>query len=196
MTNSSLHRARAAVLALGLVVGTIACSSDGSGADQEPASSTDASSASIATESSADPVGADASDVTETEPSAAPDAEGVDCQADQQAGIDAGSMSRSVTVLFSADSNSGVASADITAETTMTIQADGALSPDALTVSVGQVFGIMPAEGSDIDAVKIGCADAQTLLPGSPAGFVIEEPGTYTISLEIAGTELGTVTAE
>ena len=53
----------------------------------------------------------------------------------------------------------------------------------------------MPAEGADLDAVKIGCADAQTLLPGSAAGFVIKVPGTYTISLEIAGTVLGTVIA-
>ena len=176
-------RAGAVALAIGLLIGTSACSSD------------DSSTNSDGTAAVADTGGAGATTGDATETSVSSQVDPVDCDADQQAGIDAGSMSRSVTVLFSTDSASGVSAADITPATTMTIQADGTLSPSTLTVAVGQVFGIMPAEGADLDAVKIGCADAQTLLPGSAAGFVIKAPGTYTISLEIAGTELGTITA-
>ena len=181
-------RAGAVALAIGLLIGTSACSSDAS----------DTGSNGTATVADTTGVGAttgEAATGETTETSVGSAVDPVDCDADQQAGIDAGTMSRSVTVLFSADSASGVNSADITPATTMTIQADGTLSPSTLTVAVGQVFGIMPADGADLDAVKIGCADAQTLLPGSAAGFVITAPGTYTISLDIAGTELGTVTA-
>lgn len=182
---SSNVRSRAALLAIGLLAAMTACSSD--------SSISTSSSASVApvveTDSSGDEPATEATDGSAVSPPADP----ADCDADQQAGIDADSLSRSATVLFSADSNSGVSFTDITPATTMTIQADGALSPASITVSVGQVFGIMPADGADLDAVKIGCADAQTLLPGSPAGFVITATGTYPISLEIAGTELGTV---
>ena len=170
-------------LVVGLVVGTSACSSGDSSAGGD------------VTTSVADTSGVEGTTGDPTETSVGSAVDPADCDADQQAGIDAGTMSRSATVLFSADSASGVNSADITPATTMTIQADGTLSPSTLTVAVGQVFGIMPAEGADLDAVKIGCADAQTLLPGSAAGFVITTPGTYTISLDIAGTELGTVIA-
>lgn len=184
---SSVHlRAGAVALAIGLLIGTTACSSGDSSSGADVADTTGV----VATTGDVVTTG----DVTEPSVSSQPDP--LDCEADQQAGIDAESMSRSVTVLFSADSKSGVDSADITAATTMTIQSDGTLSPSTLTVAVGQVFGIAPAEGADLDAVKIGCADAQTLLPGSAAGFVITAPGTYTISLDIAGTELGTVTAD
>lgn len=176
-------RVGAAALAIGLLLGTSACSSD------------DSSTSSDGTVAVADTSGVEPTTGDATETSVGSPVDPLDCDADQQAGIDAGTMSRSVTVLFSADSSSGVNAADITPATTMSIQADGTLSPSTLTVAVGQVFGIMPAEGADLDAVKIGCADAQTLLPGSAAGFVITAPGTYTISLDIAGTELGTVTA-
>ncbi len=181
---SLIHlRVGATALALGLLIGTSACSSDDSGSGSD------------GTAAVSDTSGTDATTGDLTETSVGAQVDPLNCDADQQAGIDAGTMSRSVTVLFSADSTSGVNSADITPATTMTIQADGALSPSTLTVAVGQVFGIMPADGADLDAVKIGCADAQTLLPGSVAGFVITAPGTYTISLDIAGTELGTITA-
>ena len=197
---SQYRRTSAAVMALALLFAAGACSSESSGSKSGAASS-DVGDSTAAPSSDA-PTEASSSEapVAEAPSSDAPVAEAsvaaVDCDADQQAGIDAESMSRSVTVLFSADSKSGVNSADITAETTMTIQDDGTLSPATLTVAVGQVFGIMPAEGASLDAVKIGCADAQTLLPGSPAGFVITAPGTYLISLDIAGTELGTVTVQ
>ena len=192
---SHYRRTSAAVMALAMLFAAGACSSESSGSDSGAASSdVGNSTAAPSSDAPAEPSSTEAS-VAEAPSSEAPVAE-LDCDADQQAGIDAESMSRSVTVLFSADSKSGVSSADITAETTMTIQDDGTLSPATLTVAVGQVFGIMPAAGASLDAVKIGCADAQTLLPGSPAGFVITAPGTYLISLDIAGTELGTVTVQ
>lgn len=184
----TLSRSGAVALTIGLLLGASACSSDDSSSGSDSTSAAADSSAADTTSGVADTAAA-------TETSVGSQVDPLDCDADQQAGIDAGTMSRSVTVLFSADSTSGVTSADITPATTMTIQADGTLSPSTLTVAVGQAFGIMPAEGADLDAVKIGCADAQTLLPGSVAGFVITAPGTYTISLDIAGTELGTVTA-
>jgi hypothetical protein len=184
---SSIHwRVGAAALAVGLLFGTAACSSDDSSSETGVADTSGVEDAS----------GVEATVVDGTDPAVGSESDPLDCEADQQAGIDAASMSRSATVLFSADSASGVSDADITAETTMTIQSDGTLSPSTLTVPIGQVFGIVPAEGAGLDAVKIGCADAQTLLPGSAAGFVITTPGTYTISLDIAGTELGTITAE
>ena len=192
---SQYRRTFAAVMAVALLFGAGACSSESSNsesgaADTNVGNSIDAPSS----EAPAEPSSAEAP-VAEAPSSDAPVA-ALDCDADQQAGIDAESMSRSVTVLFSADSKSGVSSADITPETTMSIQEDGTLLPATLTVAVGQVFGVMPAAGASLDAVKIGCADAQTLLPGSPAGFVITAPGTYVISLDIAGTELGTITVQ
>lgn len=202
MVRLHAHRAYVAFIALSLVAGAGACSSESSRTGVTVADAdigaTDASSTEVTTPESGSTnagsaeSGSAESGVTVVVGEIAP----LDCDVDQQAGIDAESMSRSVTVLFSADSKSGVSSADITAETTMAIQADGTLSPATLTVAVGQVFGIMPAAGADLDAVKIGCADAQTLLPGSAAGFVITAPGTYPISLEIAGTDLGTITAK
>lgn len=184
---SSNVRIGTALLTLSFLVAMPACSSDSSN------SSSATVAPSVVADSIADEPSTEAPAPAPDASTSSPSAEPADCSADQQAGIDAESLSRSAIVLFSADSKSGVSYKDITAATTMTIQADGTLSPATLTVSVGQVFGIMPAEGADIDAVKIGCADAQTLLPGSPAGFVIKAPGTYMISLEIAGTALGTV---
>ena len=49
------------------------------------------------------------------------------------------------------------------------------------------------ADGLGIDGVIIGCAGGQTLPPATTIGFVITEPGTYPVSLDVAGTELGTV---
>ena len=192
---SQYRRTSAVVMALALAFVAGACSSESSSSNSGAASS-DVGNSTAAPSSNA-PAEASSTEapVAEAPSSEAPVA-ALDCDADQQAGIDAETMSRSVTVLFSADSKAGVSSADITAETTMTIQDDGTLSPATLTLAVGQVFGIMPAAGASLDAVKIGCADAQTLLPGSPAGFVITAPGTYLISLDIAGTELGTVTVQ
>ena len=189
-----LRRAAAAALAVGLLFVTSACSSDSSSTDKTDATTPAGSGADASTVDSTDDAVAETGSTVE----ASGDSGLVvtDCAADQEAGIAAETLSRSVAVLFSADSTSGVSFSDITPETTMTIQTDGTLMPDTLTVAVGQVFGIMPADGADLDAVKIGCADAQTLLPGSPAGFVITQPGTYPISLEIAGTALGTVTAQ
>jgi hypothetical protein len=192
---SQYRRTSTAVMALALVFAAGACSSESSGSTSGAASSDVVNSTGAPSSDAPTEPSSTEAPVAEAPSSEAPVAE-LDCDADQQAGIDAESMSRSVTVLFSADSKSGVNSADITAETTMTIQDDGTLSPATLTVAVGQVFGIMPAAGASLDAVKIGCADPQTLLPGSPAGFVITAPGTYLISLDIAGTELGTVTVQ
>lgn len=191
---SQNRRTSTVVMALALLFAAGACSSESSGSDSGAASS-DVGNSTAAPSSDA-PAQPSSTEPSSTEAPVAEAPVALDCDADQQAGIDAESMSRSVTVLFSADSKSGVSSADITAETTMTIQDDGTLLPATLTVAVGQVFGIMPAAGASLDAVKIGCADAQTLLPGSPAGFVITAPGTYLISLDIAGTELGTVTVQ
>lgn len=194
---SLIHqRVGVAALALGLFVGTAACSSDDSSSGTDVAETSGAETTTGEQTEATTGEQTEATTAEQTETTSAEQIAPLDCEADQQAGIDAGTMARSVTVLFSADSISGVDDADITAATTMTIQSDGTLSPSTLTVAVDQVFGIVPAEGADLDAVKIGCADAQTLLPGSPAGFVITAPGTYPISLEIAGTELGTVTAE
>ena len=66
------------------------------------------------------------------------------------------------------------------------------MDPSEIQVEAGAMFGVN-AEGGSIDGVIVGCAGGQTLVPGAAIGFVISEPGTYPVSLDVAGTELGTV---
>lgn len=177
------RRASAAFLALGLLFGTVSCGSDSDGAADEVTT----------TAASSDGPTADTSS-TGGDDEPAGDAP-VDCAADEEAGQ--GNLSSSAAVLFTADTDSGGSDADITPETTLTVSADGtSIDPSTLTVDVGEVFGIVVAEGGNIDGASVGCATGQTILVGTPVGFVITEPGTYPIVLDIGGVEVGTVTAE
>jgi hypothetical protein len=67
------------------------------------------------------------------------------------------------------------------------------MDPAELQVEAGTIFGFIGEDGLGIDGVIIGCAGGQTLPPATTIGFVITEPGTYPVSLDVAGTELGTV---
>ena len=112
---------------------------------------------------------------------------------DCSATADGSTLSGDSVVLFSAD-QSDVSEADLTDDAIATVAADGAsMDPAELQVEAGAIFGFQNAEGGGLDAVIVGCAGGQTMVPGAPIGFVITEPGTYAVSLDIAGTELGTV---
>lgn len=180
--NNNLRRARSALLALGLVFGAAACGSDDEGAEDDTSST-------AATDEAAE-------DTTEApgdeEPAGGePADEGAACEADPD------NLSGSSTVLFTADTDGEANDADITAETTLTVAADGSsMDPASLTVGVNEVFGVLLEAGGSIDAAVIGCAGGQTLVPNVAVGFVITAAGTYPISLDIAGTELGTITVE
>ena len=112
---------------------------------------------------------------------------------DCAATADATTYSGDSVVLFATDQDEQKES-EIAADDTVTISADGtSMDPDPMEVEAGKMFGVK-VDGYDvIDAVKIGCAGSQTMVPGATIGFIITEPGTYPLSLEIAGTELGTV---
>jgi len=116
-----------------------------------------------------------------------------DGEQDCAASADSDKLSGDSVVLFAAD-QSEQSEADLTDEDTAVIAADGtSMDPGTLEVAAGQMFGIKADEGASIDAVVIGCAGGQTLVPGTAIGFVITEPGTYPVSLDITGAELGSV---
>ena len=106
---------------------------------------------------------------------------------------DSNYLSGDSVVLFAADQDQAT-EADITDDAKATISADGSsMDPAELQVEAGTIFGFIGEDGLGIDGVIIGCAGGQTLPPATTIGFVITEPGTYPVSLDVAGTELGTV---
>lgn len=112
---------------------------------------------------------------------------------DCAASADSDNLSGDSVVLFAAD-QSDQSEADLTEADTAVIAADGtSMAPDTVEVEAGKMFGIKADDGAGIDAVVIGCAGGQTLVPGTAIGFVITEPGTYPVSLDITGAELGTI---
>lgn len=164
-----------------LLVGTAACGSSG-GSD----SSSDGSAQTTAADSGSDS-GTDGT-TADTEESGGDGGE-QDCDAT----ADSNNLSGDSVVLFSADQDELMES-DLTDDAIATVAADGSsMDPETIEIGAGEMFGVKAAEGGSIDAVIIGCAGGQTLVPNVAVGFVITEPGTYPVSLDIAGTELGTV---
>ncbi len=204
MSNSTakVRRAALAVLAVMLPLSAVACGSDDDVASDSSAQETDA------TASNDDGTGADGSASDDSAPDdgeaggAGQDepADGVDgdvgapvwnCEADSN------NLSGSSTVLFAGDVDSGATEADITDETTAVISADGSgMEPSALTVEANTMFGIEMEDGGPIDGVIIGCAGGQTITSGMTIGFLITELGTYPVSLEIGGSDVGTIVVE
>ncbi len=120
--------------------------------------------------------------------------EATDCEADQQAGSDQELLSRSVRVMWTVDSKSTEATADATANTTLTFQSDGTLDRSELTVGVNEVFAVI---GDDqVRAVVVGCADGQTVFGPAPVGFYITQTGTYDVLEEISDAKLATITVK
>ena len=160
-----------------LLVGTAACGSS-SGSD----SSGDTAKTTVAD-------GGDAgSDTT-----AADSGDSGGSEADCAATADSNKLSGDSVVLFSAD-QSELSEADLTDDQIATISADGSsMDPSELQIGAGEMFGVKIEDGGSLDAVIVGCAGGQTAPAGVAVGFVISEPGTYPISLDIAGTDLGTV---
>lgn len=171
----------AAAVSLFLLVGTAACGSSGSegASDGTPTSAADDGGTTAADDAASEgTVDAGTGDSAED-----------DCAAT----ADSANLSGDSVVLFAADQDER-SEADLTDEDVATISADGSsMEPGEIEVAAGDMFGIEADGGGDIDAVIIGCAGGQTLVPGVAVGFVITEPGTYPVSLDIAGTELGTV---
>lgn len=161
-----------------LLVGIAACGSSGGSeaATDDPAETTAADTGDTATD-----------DTTAEEPD-----DGATDEADCDATSDSNYLSGDSVVLFSAD-QSELSEADLTDEDIATLSVDGALDPSEIQIGAGEMFGIEAAADAGLDGVIIGCAGGQTLVPGTAIGFIITEPGTYPISLDIAGTEIGTV---
>jgi len=162
-----------------LLVGVAACGSSSGSDDSSGATPTTA---------------ADSGSDTGTDDTAAeePADSGAD-EADCDATSSSDTLSRDSVVLFAAD-QSELTEADITDEATATISADGSsMDPGTIEIGAGEIFGFIGEDGLGIDGVIIGCAGGQTLPPATTIGFVITEPGTYPVSLDVAGTELGTV---
>jgi plastocyanin len=162
-----------------LLTGAAACGSSG-GSD---------SSGDTAKTTVADSTDSGTDDTTADEPT---DTSGTD-EADCEATADSNNLSGDSVVLFAADQDQAT-EADITDDAKATISADGSsMDPAELQVEAGTIFGFIGEDGLGIDGVIIGCAGGQTLPPATTIGFVITEPGTYPVSLDVAGTELGTV---
>lgn len=174
-----------AVTAVGafLLTGAAACGSSG-GSDS---SSGDDSAKTTVADSSSD-TGTDdtaADEGTDTSDSGGEQ----DCDATKQSD----NLSGDSVVLFAADQDE-LSESDLTDEDIAVVAADGSsMDPGTIEVGAGEMFGIEAEAGGSIDAAVIGCAGGQTLVPGVAVGFVITEPGTYPISLDVAGTELGEV---
>jgi hypothetical protein len=180
-----IDRRRLASLALSalLLAGAPACGSS-SGSDDAAGEGTDTTEAA--------PVDEGGTDEAEPADEGTADEE-AGSEADCEATADSGTLSGDSVVLFSAD-QSEVSETDLTDDAIATVAADGSsMDPVELQVEAGAIFGFQNAEGGSLDAVIVGCAGGQTMVPGAPIGFVITEPGTYVVSLDIAGTELGTV---
>ncbi len=114
-------------------------------------------------------------------------------EADCAATAESNNLSGDSVVLFAADQDE-LRESDLADEDIAVIAADASsMEPGEIEVDAGAMFGIKLEGGGSIDAVIIGCAGGQTLVPNVGVGFVITEPGTYPVSLDIAGTDLGTV---
>jgi len=167
-----------------LLVGTAACGSSGSDSSSDDSATTAADSSSgsdTGTEATAADSGTDEGD--------GGSADEADCDATK----DSDNLSGDSNVLFAADQDELMES-DLTDDAIATVAADGSsMDPGTIEIGAGEMFGIEAEAGGSIDGVIIGCAGGQTLVPGVAVGFVITEPGTYPISLDVAGTELGTV---
>jgi hypothetical protein len=112
-----------------------------------------------------------------------------DCEATK----DSNNLSGDSVVLFAADQDERSES-DLTDEDIAVVAADGSsMDPGTIEVAAGEMFGMKAEAGGSIDAAIIGCAGGQTLVPNVAVGFVITEPGSYPVSLDVAGTELGTI---
>lgn len=182
-----MHRTRRflalTVVGAFLVVGTAACGSSGG---------SDSSSGDTATTTAADS-GSDTGNGDTTANSTDSGDSGGDGEQDCAATADSGNLSGDSVVLFSAD-QSELNESDLTDDVIATVAADGSsMDPSTIEIGAGEMFGIKAAEGGSIDAAIVGCAGGQTLVPGVAVGFVISEPGTYPVSLDVAGTDLGTV---
>ena len=179
MTRTS--RALSAVVVIALAFTGVACGSSGSD-DAAPSTTAAADTAS------------GGSETTVAEPSDDGGTDGDDGSTGSEAECvaDSDQMSGSSTVVWD--------DGDVAPELTMTFGDDGMLEPATLTVPVGERFAIASPAGSDLRAVKVGCAGAQTMPGGITAGFVIDAPGSYTIIDEAAdgyaGAEVGTVVVE
>ncbi|WP_421120931.1 hypothetical protein ACE2AJ_06480 [Aquihabitans daechungensis] len=163
-----------------LLVGAVGCGSSG-GSDS-------------ASDDPAETTVADSTSDTGTDDTASeePDDSGTE-EADCDATADSDNLSGDAVVLFAAD-QSELTEADLTDETTATISADGSsMEPGTIEIGAGEMFGFVGEDGLGIDGVIVGCAGGQTLPPATSIGFVITEPGTYPVSLDVAGTDLGTV---
>lgn len=176
-------RALVAALVFALAVTATACGSSGSDEAAAPTTAAaDAPDTSATGDDTADDTGDDSGDTSDD---ASGSGEG-ECLADSD------QMSGSSTVVWD--------DGDVAAELTMTFGDDGMLAPETLTVPVGERFAIASPAGSSLRAVKVGCADAQTVPGGVTAGFVIDAAGSYTIIDEAAdgyqGAEVGTVVVE
>ncbi|MCU1371468.1 MAG: hypothetical protein JWO77_2662 [Ilumatobacteraceae bacterium] len=175
-----------AVTAVGafLLSGAAACGSSGgsdSSSSDTPTTAAPSSGGGSDSDSGSDTTAADSGDAGGTD------------EADCDATADSDNLSGDSVVLFSAD-QSELSEADLTDDAIATISADGStMDPAELQIGAGEMFGIKAEEGLGIDGVIIGCAGGQTLVPNTAIGFVISEPGTYPVSLDVAGTEVGTV---
>lgn len=170
-----------AVTAIGafLLTGAVACGSS-SGSD----SSGDDTAKTTAADSSGD---------TSTDDTAATDESSDDGEADCSATADSNNLSGDSNVLFAADQDA-LSEADLTEDATAVVAANGSsMDPGTIEIGAGEMFGIKAEGGGSIDAVIIGCAGGQTLVPNVAVGFIINEPGSYPVSLDIAGTDLGTI---
>lgn len=112
--------------------------------------------------------------------------EAVDCDAEVEAGIEAGAFLRSTKVELTDQVGSP--------EHTMALT-DGVLTPSEISVPAGTPLTFVQATGG-IDGIIIGCADGVTSQDGLTTNFVISAPGLYTVRLDIAGTEIGVITVE
>ncbi|MGN6692710.1 MAG: hypothetical protein ACTHN0_00905 [Aquihabitans sp.] len=185
-----MHRTRRllALTAVGafLLAGTAACGSSG-GSD----SSSDGSAKTTVADGGSDSgTGDTTGDTTADSGDRSSDGGGEqDCEATK----DSDNLSGDSNVLFAADQDELVES-DLTDEHIAVVAADGSsMDPGTIEIGAGEMFGFQAADGGTIDAVIVGCAGGQTLVPGVAVGFVISEPGTYPVSLDVAGTDLGTV---
>ena len=168
-----------AVLCLVVLLSGACSSSDGTpSADVATTSTTAAASAST--------VGPDADESEDDEDDTA-------APADAPCTSDSDYMSGSSTVVFTADGKSPVSTDAITPENTLSLD-QGTLTPDTLTVDVGEPFAVTSTEGTGITGIVVGCASGQTTVAGVPSGFVITEAGTYDIVDELADETIGTVT--
>lgn len=181
-----MHRPRrllaATIVGAFLIAGTAACGSSGSEGSSDEAPETT--------------VADGGTDAGTDEPADEPADEGSSDDGGEQdceATAESNNLSGDSNVLFAADQDELMES-DLTDEDTAVVAADGSsMDPGTIEIGAGEMFGIKAEGGGNIDAVIIGCAGGQTLVPNVAVGFVITEPGTYPVSLDIAGTELGTV---